>query len=161
MKKSLLLTYGVFLFLHSEVKIEDCSSIESDQKRLACYDYLVTGKSKTPQKTNIIINQNSNSTNQTIAEQSFGLNQRQMSQRGLSENSISLMSSILNVTSTFSGKTRFKLKNDQTWESQSNISTKKNSFREKTDIIIEEATMGGFWMISKNNKMRIKVKRIS
>ena len=84
-----------------------------------------------------------------------------MSQRGLSENSISLMSSILNVTSTFSGKTRFKLKNDQTWESQSNISTKKNSFREKTDIIIEEATMGGFWMISKNNKMRIKVKRIS
>ena len=47
MKKYFL---AIFIFFNvniiSEVKIEDCSSIESDAKRLACYDYLVTGMSK-------------------------------------------------------------------------------------------------------------------
>ena len=47
MKKYFL---AIFIFFNvniiSEVKIEDCASIESDAKRLACYDYLVTGMSK-------------------------------------------------------------------------------------------------------------------
>ena len=33
------------LVINAEVKLEDCASIESDIKRLACYDYLTTGVS--------------------------------------------------------------------------------------------------------------------
>ena len=162
MKKSLLLTYGIFLFLNSEVKIEDCTSIKSDKKRLACYDYLLTGKSQIMEKeTPILINQDIKQNNQISDEKNFGLSKRQVEQNASFNSTVSLMSSILDVFDTNSGKTRFKLKNNQTWESQSPIPERKSSFRKKTDIIIQEANMGGFWMISKKNDRRIKVRRIS
>ena len=57
---------------------------------------------------------------------------------------------------------RFKLANNQLWESQSVLSTiKLNNFRVKNNIVIEEANMGGFWMINKSSNVKIKVKRIS
>ena len=60
------------------------------------------------------------------------------------------------------GKTRFKLSNAQLWESQSVLSSiKLNNFRAKNKIVIEEATMGGFWMINTSSNVKIKVKRIS
>ena len=47
MKKYL---FTVFVFLttqiNAEIKLEDCASIKSDVKRLACYDYIITGESK-------------------------------------------------------------------------------------------------------------------
>ena len=47
MKKYFLIAISIsFTQLYAEVKIEDCASIESDLKRLACYDYLITGFSK-------------------------------------------------------------------------------------------------------------------
>ena len=51
MKKYFLLTIIFINFnLKADVKIEDCASIVSDVKRLACYDYLVTGVSKTSEE---------------------------------------------------------------------------------------------------------------
>jgi hypothetical protein len=35
------------------------------------------------------------------------------------------------------------------------------NFRAKNKIVIEEATMGGFWMINTSSNVKIKVKRIS
>ena len=69
---------------------------------------------------------------------------------------------ISETSKTFGGKTRFKLANNQLWESQSVLSTiKLNNFRVKNNIVIEEANMGGFWMINKSSNVKIKVKRIS
>ena len=50
--KKLVFFASIFFIsvMYSEVKIEDCASIESDVKRLACYDYLVTGVSKTSEE---------------------------------------------------------------------------------------------------------------
>ena len=71
-------------------------------------------------------------------------------------------SKISNVSKVVGGKTRFKLSNDQLWESQSVLSSiKLNNFREKNNIVIEEANMGGFWMINISSNVKIKVKRIS
>ena len=66
------------------------------------------------------------------------------------------------IAKAVGGKTRFKLSNDQLWESQSVLSSiKLNNFRAKNKIVIEEATMGGFWMINTSSNVKIKVKRIS
>ena len=73
-----------------------------------------------------------------------------------------LASSISSVAKAVGGKTRFKLSNDQLWESQSVLSSiKLNNFRVQNKIVIEEATMGGFWMINTSSNVKIKVKRVS
>ena len=77
----------------------------------------------------------------------------------ISKNSLS--SVIDSISKTFGGKTRFKLSNSQLWETQSVVSSKLGSFKVKSEVRIEEANMGGFWMINKSSKVRIKVKRIS
>ena len=51
MKKFFITTF-LFIAFHSlaEVKLEDCATIKSDVKRLACYDYILTGVSKSSEE---------------------------------------------------------------------------------------------------------------
>ena len=164
MKKYFL---AIFIFFNaniiSEVKIEDCASIESDAKRLACYDYLVTGISKSIDEIDVSTSGNSEerTSSSTDKNTNFGLSRRQINDSRSSNSRNALNASIEAISKTFGGKTRFKLSNNQLWETQSVVSSKLGSFKEKSDIRIEEASMGGFWMINKSSKVRIKVKRIS
>ena len=165
MKKFLLLSNVFFIFaIHAEVKIEDCASIESDVKRLACYDYLVTGISKTSNELVEASKENQGTSAETIDSglSNFGLSKKKIEESGAVVTKNSLASSISSISKTFGGKTRFKLSNNQLWESQAVLSSiKSNNFRTKNQVIIEEANMGGFWMINKVSNVKIKVKRIS
>lgn len=151
--------------LNAEVKLEDCASIKSDIKRLACYDYLTTGVSKTSEElSKKESNDSSSEDNETISkeEANFGLSNKQKIEAQIQVNKLQLNSKISNVSKVVGGKTRFKLSNDQLWESQSVLSSiKLNNFRVKNNIVIEEANMGGFWMINISSNVKIKVKRIS
>ena len=151
--------------LNAEVKLEDCASIKSDIKRLACYDYLTTGVSKTSEELSKKESKDTSSVdNETISkeEANFGLSNKQKIEAQIQVNKLQLNSKISNVSKVVGGKTRFKLSNDQLWESQSVLSSiKLNNFRVKNNIIIEEANMGGFWMINTSSNVKIKVKRIS
>ena len=168
MKKYFLVIFIISMYeLNAEVKLEDCASIKSDIKRLACYDYLTTGVSKTSEE---LSKKESNDTssvdndNETISEEeaNFGLSNKQKIEAQIQVNKLQLNSKISNVSKVVGGKTRFKLSNDQLWESQSVLSSiKLNNFRVKNNIVIEEANMGGFWMINKSSNVKIKVKRIS
>jgi hypothetical protein len=166
MKKYFLaiITFSLFQ-LNAEVKLEDCASIKSDIKRLACYDYLTTGASKTSEE---LVKKESKSTPSEAVtpvskeEANFGLSKKQKIEAQIQVNKIQLNSKISDVSKANGGKTRFKLLNDQLWESQSVLSSiKLNNFRVKNNIIIEEANMGGFWMINTSSNVKIKVKRIS
>ena len=168
MKKYFLVIFTISMYeLNAEVKLEDCASIKSDIKRLACYDYLTTGVSKTSEE---LSKKESNDTssvdndNETISkeEANFGLSNKQKIEAQIQVNKLQLNSKISNVSKVVGGKTRFKLSNDQLWESQSVLSSiKLNNFRVKNNIVIEEANMGGFWMINISSNVKIKVKRIS
>ncbi len=154
---------AIFLFttFHSfaEVKLEDCATIKSDVKRLACYDYILTGVSKSSEE--LVKNENVTPA-QTEEISTFGLSNRQKQDANIQVIKSQLASSISSVAKAVGGKTRFKLSNDQLWESQSVLSSiKLNNFRAKNKIVIEEATMGGFWMINTSSNVKIKVKRIS
>ena len=166
MKKYFLaiITFSLFQ-LNAEVKLEDCASIKSDIKRLACYDYLTTGASKTSEE---LVKKESKSTSSEAVtpvskeEANFGLSKKQKIEAQIQVNTTQLNSKISDVSKATGGKTRFKLLNDQLWESQSVLSSiKLNNFRVKNNIIIEEANMGGFWMINTSSNVKIKVKRIS
>tara|TARA_E500000331_G_scaffold358203_1_gene423370 strand:+ start:54 stop:554 length:501 start_codon:yes stop_codon:yes gene_type:complete len=166
MKKYFLVIFIISMFeLNAEVKLEDCASIKSDIKRLACYDYLTTGVSKTSEElSKKESNDTSSEDNETISkeEANFGLSNKQKIEAQIQVNKLQLNSKISNVSKVVGGKTRFKLSNDQLWESQSVLSSiKLNNFRVKNNIVIEEANMGGFWMINISSNVKIKVKRIS
>ncbi len=164
MKKiSLIMATISFTRLYAEVKIEDCASIESDSKRLACYDYLVTGKSEASEELQNAENSSQeNMIGRTIPkDSSFGLSKKQRQETKRSPSKQYLSSSISEITKTYGGKTRFKLSNDQLWETQSVVTSQLGTFKIKTKIMIEEGRMGGFWMISKPSNVKIKVKRIS
>ncbi len=166
MKKYFLVIFIISMYeLNAEVKLEDCASIKSDIKRLACYDYLTTGVSKTSEElSKIESNENSSEDDKTISkeEANFGLSNKQKIEAQIQVNKLQLNSKISNVSKVVGGKTRFKLSNDQLWESQSVLSSiKLNNFRVKNNIVIEEANMGGFWMINISSNVKIKVKRIS
>ena len=166
MKKYFLVIFIISMYeLNAEVKLEDCASIKSDIKRLACYDYLTTGVSKTSEElSKKESNDSSSEDNETISkeEANFGLSNKQKIEAQIQVNKLQLNSKISNVSKVVGGKTRFKLSNDQLWESQSVLSSiKLNNFREKNNIVIEEANMGGFWMINISSNVKIKVKRIS
>ena len=160
MKNFFIATF-IFITFHSfaEVKLEDCATIKSDVKRLACYDYILTGVSKSSEE----LVKKENVTSAQIEEIStFGLSNRQKQDANIQVIKSQLASSISSVAKAVGGKTRFKLSNDQLWESQSVLSSiKLNNFRAKNKIVIEEATMGGFWMINTSSNVKIKVKRIS
>ena len=95
-------------------------------------------------------------------EANFGLSNKQKKEADIKINKNQLKSIISSSSKTVGGKTRFRLENDQLWESQSVLSSiKLNNFRVKNNIIIEEANMGGFWMINTSSNVKIKVKRIS
>tara|TARA_B100001250_G_scaffold368136_1_gene350616 strand:+ start:2777 stop:3277 length:501 start_codon:yes stop_codon:yes gene_type:complete len=159
----------IFIFstvqINAEVKLEDCASIKSDVKRLACYDYLITGESKSSDELSTKTSQNSDiksSTPISEEEANFGLSNKQKKESNIEVVKSQLVSTISKTSKTFGGKTRFKLSNNQLWESQSVLSSiKLNNFRVKNNIVIEEANMGGFWMINKSSNVKIKVKRIS
>tara|TARA_Y100000991_G_scaffold214834_1_gene203540 strand:- start:382 stop:882 length:501 start_codon:yes stop_codon:yes gene_type:complete len=166
MKKYFLVIFIISMYeLNAEVKLEDCASIKSDIKRLACYDYLTTGVSKTSEElSKKESNDSSSEDNETISkeEANFGLSNKQKIEAQIQVNKLQLNSIISNVSKVVGGKTRFKLSNDQLWESQSVLSSiKLNNFRVKNNIVIEEANMGGFWMINISSNVKIKVKRIS
>ena len=166
MKKYFLVIFIISMYeLNAEVKLEDCASIKSDIKRLACYDYLTTGVSKTSEELSKKESKDSSSEdNETISkeEANFGLSNKQKIEAQIQVNKLQLNSKISNVSKVVGGKTRFKLSNDQLWESQSVLSSiKLNNFRVKNNIVIEEANMGGFWMINISSNVKIKVKRIS
>lgn len=166
MKKYFLVIFIISMYeLNAEVKLEDCASIKSDIKRLACYDYLTTGVSKTSEElSKKESNDTSSEDNETISkeEANFGLSNKQKIEAQIQVNKLQLNSIISNVSKVVGGKTRFKLSNDQLWESQSVLSSiKLNNFRVKNNIVIEEANMGGFWMINISSNVKIKVKRIS
>ena len=166
MKKYFLVIFIISMFeLNAEVKLEDCASIKSDIKRLACYDYLTKGVSKTSEElSKKESNDTSSEDNETISkeEANFGLSNKQKIEAQIQVNKLQLNSKISNVSKVVGGKTRFKLSNDQLWESQSVLSSiKLNNFRVKNNIVIEEANMGGFWMINISSNVKIKVKRIS
>ena len=166
MKKYFLVIFIISMYeLNAEVKLEDCASIKSDIKRLACYDYLTTGVSKTSEElSKKESNDTSSEDNETISkeEANFGLSNKQKIEAQIQVNKLQLNSKISNVSKVVGVKTRFKLSNDQLWESQSVLSSiKLNNFRVKNNIVIEEANMGGFWMINISSNVKIKVKRIS
>ena len=166
MKKYFLVIFIISMYeLNAEVKLEDCASIKSDIKRLACYDYLTTGVSKTSEElSKKESNDSSSEDNETISkeEANFGLSNKQKIEAQIQVNKLQLNSKISNVSKVVGGKTRFKLSNDQLWESQSVLSSiKLYNFRVKNNIVIEEANMGGFWMINISSNVKIKVKRIS
>lgn len=168
MKKYFLLTIIFINFnLKADVKIEDCASIESDVKRLACYDYLVTGVSKTSEELssnseNKIVKVDEIKQSSTDVDSNFGLPRNKIKEKDKITAINSLTSYISSISKTYAGKSRFKLQNNQLWESESILSQiKLNNFKKKNQIIIEEANMGGFWMINKASKIKIKVKRIS
>ena len=162
MKNYYFITFLLFSFnLIAEVKLEDCASIQSDVKRLACYDYIVTGETSSSDE----LSQNEESSpknNVSSNEATFGLSNQQKRENNINITKSQLTSSITKTTKTFAGKTRFRLSNDQLWESQSVLSSiKLNNFKAKNKITIEEATMGGFWMINQSSNVKIKVKRVS
>ena len=151
----------------------NCAKIDSDKERLACYDNifkikedlneelaledliksdekLLTETKKSPAKID----------KKQIAE--FGLTDNQKKAANIEVEKITIATSISSVIKSAGGKTRFKLENNQLWESQSVLSSiKRINFKNKNEIIIEESTLGGFWMINKRSKVRIKVKRVS
>ena len=151
----------------------NCTKIDSDKERLACYDNifqikedlseelaledlvksdekLLTETKKSPAKID----------KKQIAE--FGLTDNQKKAANIEVEKITIATSISSVIKSAGGKTRFRLENNQLWESQSVLSSiKRINFKNKNEIIIEESTLGGFWMINKRSKVRIKVKRVS
>tara|TARA_B100000945_G_scaffold149769_1_gene120115 strand:+ start:2843 stop:3340 length:498 start_codon:yes stop_codon:yes gene_type:complete len=165
MKKYFLIAISItFTQLNAEVKIEDCASIESDLKRLACYDYLITGSSKEYEELSLRRDSNEDvvlNNKRSDRDSSFGLSDRQKKQAQSFSSKQSLSSSILEVTQTFGGKSRFRLSNNQLWESQSNVKAQLGTFKVQSEISIEESRLGGFWMISKSSNVKIKVKRIA
>ena len=151
----------------------NCAKFDSDKERLACYDNifkikedlneelaledlvksdekLLTETKKSPAKID----------KKQIAE--FGLTDNQKKAANIEVEKITIATSISSVIKSAGGKTRFRLENNQLWESQSVLSSiKRINFKNKNEIIIEESTLGGFWMINKRSKVRIKVKRVS
>ena len=151
----------------------NCAKIDSDKERLACYDNifqikedlseqlaledlvksdekLLTETKKSPAKID----------KKQIAE--FGLTDNQKKAANIVVEKITIVTTISSVIKSAGGKTRFRLENNQLWESQSVLSSiKRINFKNKNEIIIEESTLGGFWMINKRSKVRIKVKRVS
>ena len=151
----------------------DCAKIDSDEERLACYDNIFQIKedlSDTVALENIITSDEIIITD--IKKSTAKINDKQIAEFGLTDNQkkaaniqvkkITITTSISNVIKSKGGKTRFRLENKQLWESQSVLSSiKLINFKAKNEIIIEESTLGGFWMINKASKIKIKVKRIS
>ena len=151
----------------------DCAKIDSDKERLACYDNIFQIKedlSDTVAIENIITSDEIAITD--IKKSTAKINDKQIAEFGLTDNQkkaaniqvkkITITTSISNVIKSKGGKTRFRLENKQLWESQSVLSSiKLINFKTKNEIIIEESTLGGFWMINKRSNVRIKVKRVS
>lgn len=151
----------------------DCAKIDSDEERLACYDNIFQIKedlSDTAPLENIITSDEITITD--IKKSTAKINDKQIAEFGLTDNQkkaaniqvkkITITTSISNVIKSKGGKTRFRLENKQLWESQSVLSSiKLINFKAKNEIIIEESTLGGFWMINKRSNVRIKVKRVS
>ena len=151
----------------------DCAKIDSDKERLACYDNIFQIKedlSDTAALENIITSDEIAITD--IKKSTAKINDKQIAEFGLTDNQkkaaniqvkkITITTYISNVIKSKGGKTRFRLENKQLWESQSVLSSiKLINFKAKNEIIIEESTLGGFWMINKRSNVRIKVKRVS
>ncbi len=134
----------------------NCAKIDSDKERLACYDNIFKIKEDLNEELALedLINK------KQIAE--FGLTDNQKKAANIEVEKITIATSISSVIKSAGGKTRFRLENNQLWESQSVLSSiKRINFKNKNEIIIEESTLGGFWMINKRSKVRIKVKRVS
>ena len=151
----------------------NCAKIDSDKERLACYDNIFQIKEDLSEELALedLVKSDEKLFTETkkspakidkkqIAE--FGLTDNQKKASNIEVEKITIATSISSVVKSAGGKTRFRLENNQLWESQSVLSSiKRINFKNKNEIIIEESTLGGFWMINKRSKVRIKVKRVS
>lgn len=151
----------------------NCAKIDSDKERLACYDNIFQIKEDLSEELALedLVKSDEKLLKETkkspakidkkqIAE--FGLTDNQKKAANIEIEKITIATSISSVIKSAGGKTRFRLENNQLWESQSVLSSiKRINFKNKNEIIIEESTLGGFWMINKRSKVRIKVKRVS
>ena len=151
----------------------NCAKIDSDKERLACYDNIFQIKEDLSEELALedLVKSDEKLFTETkkspakidkkqIAE--FGLTDNQKKASNIEVEKITIATSISSVIKSAGGKTRFRLENNQLWESQSVLSSiKRINFKNKNEIIIEESTLGGFWMINKRSKVRIKVKRVS
>lgn len=151
----------------------NCAKIDSDKERLACYDNIFQIKEDLSEELALedLVKSDEKLFTETkkspakidkkqIAE--FGLTDNQKKAANIEVEKITIATSISSVIKSAGGKTRFRLENNQLWESQSVLSSiKRINFKNKNEIIIEESTLGGFWMINKRSKVRIKVKRVS
>jgi hypothetical protein len=145
-------------YLIAEDSAFNCAKIDSDKERLACYDNIF--KIKEDLNEELALEDLIKSDEKQIAE--FGLTDNQKKAANIEVEKITIATSISSVIKSAGGKTRFRLENNQLWESQSVLSSiKRINFKNKNEIIIEESTLGGFWMINKRSKVRIKVKRVS
>jgi hypothetical protein len=148
-----------------------CAEIKSDKQRLKCYDSFFIN-SVDDQKIN-----KSNSSNikpkpkqneklesKTVKKtktDNFGLNQAQIEKRNKTSITNAISSKIIKSTKLFSGKYRFYLENDQSWESFTALAPNQYSaFKKNRMVIIEKANFGGYWLIDNKTNKKIKVKRI-
>ena len=151
----------------------NCAKIDLDKERLACYDNIFKIKEDLNEELALVDLVKSDEKLLTETEKSpakidkkqiaeFGLTDNQKKAANIEVEKITIATSISSVIKSAGGKTRFRLENNQLWESQSVLSSiKRINFKNKNEIIIEESTLGGFWMINKRSKVRIKVKRVS
>ena len=151
----------------------DCAKIDSDKERLACYDNIFQIKEDLSEELALedlvksdekLLTETKKSHSKIDKKQiaEFGLTDNQKKAANIEVEKITIATSISSVIKSAGGKTRFRLENNQLWESQSVLSSiKRINFKNKNEIIIEESNLGGFWMINKRSKVRIKVKRVS
>ena len=151
----------------------NCAKIDSDKERLACYDNIFQIKEDLSEELALedlvksdekLLTETKKSHSKIDKKQiaEFGLTDNQKKAANIEVEKITIATSISSVIKSAGGKTRFRLENNQLWESQSVLSSiKRINFKNKNEIIIEESTLGGFWMINKRSKVRIKVKRVS
>ena len=160
-------------------KASACASIKNDKNRLACYDQFF--KYKSAQQNKDIRNKASvrfntkepryqkntqkiNPSKEIVKkkdEDGFGLTEFEKRKIKPNPDNDFIKSSIVSSSRARSGKTRFKLDNGQTWESQSTITkSRERTFISKKNVRIEKGRFG-FWMIEPESKNKTKVKRIS
>ena len=159
--------------LMAEDSAFNCAKIDSDKERLACYDNIFQIKEDLSEELALedlvksdekLLTETKKSHSKIDKKQiaEFGLTDNQKKAANIEVEKITIATSISSVIKSAGGKTRFRLENNQLWESQSVLSSiKRINFKNKNEIIIEESNLGGFWMINKRSKVRIKVKRVS
>jgi hypothetical protein len=149
-------------FIFADQLPKDCTNISSDILRLKCYDKFFSNEEQNETKENYLYKKNIPAKEQHPSNKpniDFGLNE---AQKKIKDKKDYINTLVISVSKLKSGKTRFRLKNEQLWESQSTLKfLHEKKFIKDINIRIEEARLGGFWMIELRTMNKIKVKRVS